>query len=68
MPEIPNDFKINPKDLEYEFMRASGPGGQHVNKTDSACWVTHIPTGISVKNAEERDQDRNKEKALEILT
>lgn len=37
MPEIPNDFKINPKDLEYEFMRASGPGGQHVNKTDSAC-------------------------------
>jgi len=49
-------------------MRASGPGGQKVNKTDSACRVTHIPTGMNVKNFEERDQDSNKARALEILT
>lgn len=49
-------------------MRASGAGGQHVNKTDSACRVTHLPTGISVHNQEDRSQDKNRKNAVEILT
>lgn len=54
-------------DLKWETMRASGPGGQHVNRTESAVRVTHIPTGITVKCDMYRDQLRNKEKALQIL-
>ena len=47
-------------------MRASGAGGQHVNKTDSACRVTHLPTGLAVHNAEDRSQDKNKKNAVEV--
>lgn len=47
-------------------MRSSGPGGQHVNKTESACRVTHIPTGLAVAIQQERKQEKNKEKALEV--
>jgi protein subunit release factor A len=67
MPVVPFDFTINDKDIKFEFMRASGAGGQHVNKTESACRATHIPTGLSVFNQEERVQDRNKKRAVEIL-
>lgn len=48
-------------------MRSSGPGGQSVNKTESACRAVHIPTGMSVMIQEDRSQDRNKKRATEIL-
>lgn len=48
-------------------MRASGAGGQHVNKTDSACRITHLPTGLAVHNQEDRNQDKNKKNALEVI-
>ena len=47
MPEVPRDFTIDMKDVKLEFYRAQGAGGQHVNKTDSACRATHVPTGIT---------------------
>lgn len=67
MPSVPFDFVVNDKDIKYEFMKSSGPGGQSVNKTESACRATHIPTGMSVMNQEDRSQDRNKKRATEIL-
>jgi peptide chain release factor len=59
-----NDTTINEKDVVFEAMRASGPGGQHVNKTDSAIRATHIKSGIVVTAREERSQLMNKKLAL----
>jgi peptide chain release factor 1 len=61
------DVELKPEDLQIQATRAGGPGGQHVNTTDSAVQVTHLPTGIQVKCQEGRSQGKNKEKALQIL-